>query len=160
MKKSLFLLILIASFSYGCASAEKTEEKNEVKNNVPHLQWSSRSPEKMDWHGALNYCKNVSDGGFKDWRLPNIDELRESIENCSKTEVGGECRVSGKNGCLSSECRNPKDSCACERKNKSVYSGFGHHQSFPIIRTVRGVWFFTARWSAATKKAENFMSDV
>lgn len=124
MKKLIFLLLLTAVFFCGCASTEKTEEKNEVKNNVPHLQWSSRSPEKMDWQGALDYCRNNSDGGFKDWRLPNIDELRESIENCSKTEVGGKCRVSDKNGCLSSECRNPKDSCACERKNKSVYSKF------------------------------------
>ena len=124
MKKFLFLVLLLASFFYGCASAEKTEEKNEVKNNVPHLQWSGRSPEKLDWHGALNYCRNNSDGGFKDWRLPNIDELRESIVNCSKTEVGGGCRVSERNGCLSSECRNPKDSCSCQRKNKSVYSKF------------------------------------
>ena len=125
MKKILFLIILTAVFLYGCASAEKTEEKNEVKNKVTHLQWSSRSPEKLDWQGALNYCKNLSDGGFKDWRLPNIDELREIIENCSKTEVGGECRVSGKNGCLSSNCKNPKDSCNCERlNNQGVYSRF------------------------------------
>ena len=124
MKKFLFLVLWVAVFLCGCASAEKTEEKNGVKNNVHHLQWSSRSPEKLDWQGALNYCKNVTDGGFKDWRLPNIDELRDSIENCSKTEAGGGCKVSDKNGCLSSECRNPKGSCACERKNKSVYSKF------------------------------------
>lgn len=126
MKKILFLIILTAVFLYGCASAEKTEEKNEVKNKVTHLQWSSRSPEKMDWHGAFNYCKSVSDGGFKDWRLPNIDELRESIENCSKTEVGGECRVNGKKGCLSSNCKDPQDSCSCKKmKNDGFYSVFG-----------------------------------
>ena len=123
MKKIMFLLLLTAVFLYGCASAEKTEEKNEVKNNLPHLQWSSRSSEKMDWQGALNYCKNVSDGGFKDWRLPNIDELRESFVNCSKTVPAGECRVSGKKGCLSSNCKDPQDSCSCKKmKNDGFYS--------------------------------------
>ena len=123
MKKIMFLLLLTAVSLYGCASAEKTEEKNEVKNNLPHLQWSSRSSEKMDWQGALNYCKNVSDGGFKDWRLPNIDELRESFVNCSKTVPAGECRVSGKKGCLSSNCKDPQDSCSCKKmKNDGFYS--------------------------------------
>ena len=127
MKKYLFLILLtMAFFSIVLfAEAEKTDEKPE-KNNATHLQWSNISKEKLDWKGALNYCKNVSDGDFKDWRLPNIDELRESIVNCSKTEFGGECKVSEKIGCLSSDCKNPKGSCNCERmKNNGFYSVFG-----------------------------------
>ena len=89
------------------------------------MQWSSRSPEKLDWQGAIDFCKNAAEGDFKDWRLPNIDELRESIDNCSKTVGGGECMVSEKNGCLSSECKNPKGSCNCDRlKSQGVYSRF------------------------------------
>ena len=99
------------------------EIKEQVaENNATFLQWSSRSPEKMDWQSALDYCKNLSEssGG---WHLPNIDELRKGIIGCSKTELGGECRVSEKNGCLSSECKNPKGSCNCDRiANGSFYS--------------------------------------
>ena len=114
---------VVDNYSFVFRNAEVKEKVSD--NNKTHLLWSDRSPEKLDWQGALNYCKNLSDGGFKDWRLPNIDELREIIENCSKTEVGGECRVSEKNGCLSSNCKNPKDSCNCERLNsQGVYSRF------------------------------------
>lgn len=127
MNKIIFLPILIASLFCGCASAEseKKEEKAAPENNVTHMQWSSRSPEKLDWQGAIDFCKNAAEGDFKDWRLPNIDELRESIDNCPKTEDGGECMVSEKNGCLSSECKNPKGSCNCDRlKSQGVYSRF------------------------------------
>jgi hypothetical protein len=29
----------------------------------------------VDWCGALQYCENLSFGGFDDWRMPNIREL-------------------------------------------------------------------------------------
>ena len=128
MKKFIFLLLFISAFLTVVlfADAEKAEKKTDEEAKTTHLQWSSRSPEKMDWQGALNYCKNVSDGGFKDWRLPNIDELRESFVNCSKTVPAGECRVSGKKGCLSSNCKDPQDSCSCKKmKNDGFYSVFG-----------------------------------
>lgn len=129
------------------AEAEKTEKKpsedasnpqselvpkqdNELENeagaaagNRKTVLWSDRSPEKMTWNDAVNYCKNLSEKGSADWHLPNIDELRKGIIGCSKTELGGECRVSEKNGCLSSDCKNPKGSCNCDRIAKgSFYS--------------------------------------
>ena len=125
MKKLIFLLLLISAFLTALlfADAEKAEKKTDEETKTTHLQWSNRSPEKLDWQGALNYCKNLSDGGFKDWRLPNIDELRESFVNCSKTVPAGECRVSEKKGCLSTNCKDSQDSCSCKRiKNDGFYS--------------------------------------
>lgn len=98
-------------------------EEKVAKNDTPILLWSSRSPEKMDWQSASDYCRNLSENGSEGWHLPNIDELRKGIIGCPKTEFGGECRVSEKNGCLSSDCRSPKGSCNCERIAKgSFYS--------------------------------------
>ena len=144
MKKYLFLILFaVAFFSIALfAEAEKAEEKHEAKaesalkqdNELENeesvaaksrktLLWSNRSSEKMTWNDAVNYCKNLSEKDSTDWHLPNIDELRKGIIGCSKTESGGECKVSEQSGCLSSDCKNPKGSCNCERIAKgSFYS--------------------------------------
>ena len=85
------------------------------------LQWSNRSPDKMNWPKAIEYCRNLNEGGHSDWRLPDIDELRTLIKNCPNTEPGGECKVSEKNSCLTEKCWNPNKTCYCERKNDRGY---------------------------------------
>ena len=90
------------------------------------LEWSQRSKRGMDYAVAKQYCDKLDEGGHKDWRLPNIDELRTLIKNCPKTETGGKCKVSEKNGCLSWEdCGNGyrEGSCECDerKKNNSGY---------------------------------------
>ena len=84
------------------------------------LQWSNRSPDKMNWPKAIEYCRNLNEGGHSDWRLPDIDELRTLIKNCPNTEPDGVCKVSEKNGCLTEKCWNNK-TCYCERKNDRGY---------------------------------------
>ncbi len=45
----------------------------------------------MPWQDLISYCENLELGGFTDWYLPNIDELRTLIRGCSFTEPDGEC---------------------------------------------------------------------
>ena len=103
------------------AEAKKTEENARAKKSesgggtkIGSLHWSKRSPKLMTWNAADKYCEELTEGGYTDWRLPNIDELRTLIKNCPKTETGGECKVSEKSGCLSSNCWQPRGSCFCE----------------------------------------------
>ena len=87
-----------------------------------NLQWSSKSLYKMTWNDAVNYCQNLGENGYSNWRLPNIDELRTLVKNCPTTETGGACDVT--NECLSQEnCKNK----ACEGcENKGIkYSKLG-----------------------------------
>ncbi len=89
---------------------------------VGNLQWSDRSSNEMNWNSAVNYCQNLQESGYSDWRLPNVDELRTLIQNCPQTETGGQCKVSEKRGCLSFDCMRPDGSCYCAvRKNNGGY---------------------------------------
>ena len=81
---------------------------------IGNLVWSDRSSNAMTWSSAKQYCENLSEGGYTDWRLPNIDELRTLIKNCPKSETGGQCKVSERSRCLSSNCWQPRGSCFCE----------------------------------------------
>ena len=128
------------------AEAKKAEENARAKKSesgggtrIGSLYWSKRSAQEMNWNAAVKYCENLSEGGYSDWRLPNIDELRTTIKNCSKTETGGECKVSERSGCLSSSCWNPKGFCYCDYKenNGGYYSKLGDPDS---------VWL----WSSST----------
>ena len=65
------------------------------------LRWSNIVCESMEWHDAVKYCENLEEGGYSDWRLPNIDELRTLVVNSPYTEPGGYCPVSEKAGKLS-----------------------------------------------------------
>ncbi|MBO4700058.1 DUF1566 domain-containing protein [bacterium] len=108
----------------------KEEERRKAAEKTFLSRWSSRSSNEMNWQSAINYCQNLTEGGYTDWRLPNIDELRGLIKNCSKTEIGGECRVSEKNSCLSySQCENGyrDGSCYCAsiNNNGGYYSKLG-----------------------------------
>lgn len=41
---------------------------------------------RYSWEEADSYCKELKEGGHRDWRLPTVDELKMIIRNCPKTE--------------------------------------------------------------------------
>ena len=46
------------------------------------LIWSAKSENKMPWNDAINYCQNLAEGDFNDWRLPSINVLKTLVQNC------------------------------------------------------------------------------
>ncbi|MBP5434966.1 DUF1566 domain-containing protein [bacterium] len=46
------------------------------------LIWSAKSASKMLWNDAANYCQNLTEGDFDDWRLPSIAVLKTLVQNC------------------------------------------------------------------------------
>jgi hypothetical protein len=123
------------------------EAKSEVKklqsktNRIGNLYWSDRSPQEMNWESAQSYCQNLTEGGFSDWRLPTISELKTTIQNCQSG--GSSCGVSDR--CLSPSCGGTKG-CSCDSKfnNGGYYSKLGDDDN---------VWLWSSSLCTLNKKA-------
>jgi len=57
-----------------------------VTDNLTGLMWTKNGnlPNgAMTWDQAIDYCNNLTLGGYSDWRLPNVNEL-ESLINADE----------------------------------------------------------------------------
>lgn len=82
--------------------------------------WSAKSSNLMEHDESVIYCNNLSEGGFIDWRLPNINELRTLIQNCGTYEMS-------KFQCPIPDCSSKSDCycLGCEEKDNGYYSKLG-----------------------------------
>ena len=99
------------------------------QDSISGLIWSARSSNYMEWNEAVEYCEKYSEGGISGWHLPNINELRTLIRNCSVLQTGGSCAVADPD-CLFSYCGNH---CSCYYKPcSSYYSKLGDHDGIML----------------------------
>lgn len=65
---------------------------------------------------SFDCCQNLILGGYDDWRLPTISELRTLIDGCPNTETEGDCEVT--DDCSSQETCRDVDMCkGCDSMN-------------------------------------------
>jgi len=78
MKQILLILIGLSSLSL----AEFSRDGDIVTDSISKLQWQDNAiGEKMEWQEAIDYCENTLKlGGYSDWRLPNINELKSIVD--------------------------------------------------------------------------------
>lgn len=75
--------------SYGMSIPQKPKAepaRKEVKDEPvsPNLMWSKPSPGPVHYSHIKDYCWELKEGGFNDWRPATPAELRSRMENCSE----------------------------------------------------------------------------
>lgn len=81
MNKFFFIPLTAIVFLFSIAMAELQERKNgTVMDIATGLMWQQNEAGEMNWMEAMEYCKNLELGGYRDWRLPNCIELRTIID--------------------------------------------------------------------------------
>ncbi|RJO65595.1 MAG: DUF1566 domain-containing protein [Myxococcales bacterium] len=106
------------------------------------LTWQAMPPANgMQWEAAKSYCSNLTLGGYSDWRLPSISELRSLVRGCSATETGGSCKVTENCRSLSC-CKDPCGGCS----NKGGPGAGGHYwpSVLPKLPNVDEWWFWSS----------------
>lgn len=112
------LLLLAALWLVACGTADETGQGTAPSGTRLHqgLLWQLSPPDRSMIHEqAVVYCAGSRLGGFEDWRLPTISELRTLIWGCPGRQWGGACKVADP-GCLSKTCHAAASCGHCKEK--------------------------------------------
>ena len=109
--------------------------------------WSAKAPAKMFWQNAVDYCKDLTEGGFIDWRMPTINELRTLVQSCPGTVTDGSCKV--KDTCLTTSCHTQSACKSCSSDSNGGHSKFGETDWF---------WSFTTSENSYQRWGVNFLN--
>ena len=108
-----------------CSTSSSTPCKDPASgltwSSAATLTWEAQSTQSaLTWDKAVDYCNNLTEGGYSDWHLPTISELRTLIRNCPAMQSGAGCEVT--DSCLSwSDCYSGTCS-GCESDSSGKYS--------------------------------------
>ena len=109
-------------------------------NNLPEDVWTDpdsglmwqvwpKGDARFNYYTAIEHCDELVYGGYDDWRLPTISELRTLIRGCPGTHIEGSCSVT--DSCTGPECRN--DMCwGCDYLNGLAEGGIYWPNDFTV----------------------------
>ncbi len=109
----LALCTLILTVISGCWLQKASDTWRDSKSGLTWVALPTGG--LMDFPNAIQHCESLKIGGFDDWRLPTISELRSLTRGCEALEKNGECPVSDL--CNSQSCYN-LEKCYCSTDKK------------------------------------------
>ena len=81
MKKNILGLLLIIGISTNLVASDRfvrDDTKEVVVDSATNLMWQDDADAKSvtkTWEDAIDYCDNLTLGGYSNWHLPNYNEL-------------------------------------------------------------------------------------
>ena len=110
-----------------CIDPESSLIWSKISDDGMELEYTDGSGNVI--YPASDYCEGLEEGGFTDWRLPDINELRTLIRNCPATQfplVGEDsCKVTGPDHLSYNDWSNDSCVCAYDANDPGKYSKFG-----------------------------------
>jgi hypothetical protein len=99
-KSAAFFLLLVL-----CIAGAQVRAQNQTPANNPLVGWTdpdtgltwakADNGADINWNQAIAYCTNLRLGGYSDWRLPTIDELKNIYDvNAGDIHVKGNLKLS------------------------------------------------------------------
>jgi len=156
MKKlSLVLSIVFLLSSYVCAEKRSADGRyidlgsGVIKDTITGMMWTQKDSyvdlgHSLSWNESNDYVNELSTGGYSDWRLPTIAELKTLYEpsKLNKDIFGGKIKLDpifAKRGPYSYWSSDTEGSC-CARAMKFDYGNVRkHHRDFSGSFGVRAV---------------------
>ena len=83
MMKNILMLSFVIILGANAGNFSRDDTKEIVTDGDTCLQWQDDSDAKTvtkTWSDAIDYCESLTLGGYTDWRLPNINELRSIVD--------------------------------------------------------------------------------
>lgn len=87
MTKQILALLCVASIALGANGLYRDAAKSVVVDTRTGLVWqddAAAASTTATWANAITTCENLVLGGYTDWRLPNVNELK-SIRDMSRS---------------------------------------------------------------------------
>ena len=156
MKKlSLVLSIVFLLSSYVCAEKRSADGRyidlgsGVIKDTITGMMWTQKDSyvdlgHSLSWNESNDYVNELSTGGYSDWRLPTIAELKTIYEpsKLNKDIFGGKIKLDpifAKRGPYSYWSSDTEGSC-CARAMKFDYGNVRkQHRDFSGSFGVRAV---------------------
>ncbi len=77
--KKVILIMLLSTMTLS-AEVYRDNVENIVEDHDTGLSWQDDANPTAAWQEAIEYCEALTLGGYNDWRLPNINELKSIVD--------------------------------------------------------------------------------
>ncbi len=119
--------------------AELERQQREEIVTFNGLMWE-KEIRKINWYDAMEYAKNLRLGGYSDWRLPTVDELKEVVRSCGGTSVEYSDEKNYKSITDKNKANSSYQSC-CE--NKGFKNDYWYWSSTSVSGSTDRAWIVT-----------------